>query len=229
MRKYICLLLCVVLILSISSLSACSDDKSEKNTTTVQPTTVISLESVKSYVTQGKIDTVEFALGTKAGFILDKYNTTAPATTNASDSDEDVPVFYTNNNKEDYFSIMQGASQYFYLKDDDSKQISVIACTSDAFNFKTGIDYSQSVIDSLGKPDVTDVPAKQDLIYTFGGAHNPSRLTYNFGKYRLDFVFTDDVLLATVLTDTELYPYMGHNVEPTTATTVATTSAESEQ
>ena len=67
----------------------------------------------------------------------------------------------------------------------------------------------------MGDPVETDVPADEDLFYLPIRPDSVTRYTYWFDTYRLDFVFIDELLAATVLTDTELYDGFGHSEEPT--------------
>lgn len=214
-RVFSVLIVFSIMISTCFALSSCSTTEQDKPKTTAKPTAAISKAKVEKSVLEGKIDTVEYALGTDADTIIDKYtNATATQSDNNSDHDHGIP-FYVNDTKDKYTSLMQGTAQYFYLKSDDRKRISVIACTDKAFNFSSNFTTIDEVIFSLGKADVRDVPAAEDLIYTFGAPPKPERLTYNFKEYRLDFIFDDAVLQAVMLTDTELYEDMGNTVTTT--------------
>ncbi|MGN0115704.1 MAG: hypothetical protein ACI396_10290 [Acutalibacteraceae bacterium] len=227
MKRKICMIIAVVIAVTAITLSSCSVGGTN-NTPTTTKAALNSLENVKKLATQGKIDTVEYALGTKADSIIDKYGTTAAAddtdTTAADDHDHENEHVFDVTEKTDYTRIILDTAQYFYNNDDANKQIGVIACTADAYNFKAGNCYSDDVVDALGKPDSKDIPAAEDLIYTFGVPSGVSRITYKFGKIRLDFVFVDDNLIATVLTDTEIYKNMGHSQTTAAATAAATTA-----
>lgn len=223
MKRIICIIIAVVIAVTATTLSSCSVGGA-KNTPTTTKAALNTLENVKKLATQGKIDTVEYALGTKADSIINKYGTTAAADdTDSTAADMQENHVFDVTEKSDYTRIILDTAQYFYNNDDPNKQIGVIACTADAYNFKAGNCYSDDVIDALGKPDSKDVPAAEDLIYTFGVPQGVSRITYKFGKIRLDFVFVDDNLIATVLTDTEIYKNMGHS-----QTTAAATAASAD-
>lgn len=218
MKKIICILLCLCTILTAFGLSSCT--KNDNNTeVTAKRTGITTLEAVKNVVMQGKIDGAEFALGTNPDTIKQKYSTTAA--TNATGEVQGDGTVFDVTDKGDYTRIILGTAQYFYLNKGNDHNISVVACLADAFGFKVGNCYSDTVIDSLGEPDSKDVPAAKDLIYTFGVPNNATRMTYMIDKYRLDFVFTDDNLLATVLTDTSVYKDMGNSATTAAPTTTA--------
>lgn len=229
MKRIICIMIAAALTLCVFSLASCSKENAN-NTATTAKSALNTLENVKTLAIQGKIDTVEYGLGTKADSIIEKYSTTAASTaeTTANNAQEQEMRVFDVTEKKDYTRIILDTAQFFYNNDDPNKQIGVIACTADAYNFKAGNCYSDDVIDALGKPDSTDVPAAEDLIYTFGVPQGVSRITYKFNKIRLDFVFVDDNLIATVLTDTEIYKNMGHSQTTAAATSADTTAASTD-
>ncbi|MEE1018189.1 MAG: hypothetical protein UH824_01765 [Acutalibacteraceae bacterium] len=230
MKRIICMIIAVVIAMTALSLASCSVGGTN-NTPTTTKAALNTLENVKKLAMQGKIDTVEYTLGTKADSIIDKYSTTAAADdTDNTAADEHINEHvFDVTEKTDYTRIILDTAQYFYNNDDANKQIGVIACTADAYNFKAGNCYSDDVIDALGKPDSKDIPAAEDLIYTFGVPQGVSRITYKFGKIRLDFVFVDDNLIATVLTDTEIYKNMGHSQTTAAATAGANATGDGDE
>lgn len=219
-KKIISIFTALCIAVCAFSLSSCSNSASTEPTT-AKKTAYNTMENVKKSVLQGKIDTVEFALGTKADSILQKYSTTSAQ--NAQNADHDV---FSVTPKADYTRIIKGVAQYFYLNSDADKTISVIASTSDAFNFNVGNCTPNDVIYALGEPNVRDIPDARDVLFGFGfGSENSERLTYNIDKYRLDFIFSNNLLLGVMLTDTSLYKSMGNTVTTAVKTTAATSSA----
>lgn len=224
MKRIICIMISAAVAVTAMSLCGCSVGNAN-NTPTTTKSALNTLENVKNLAKSGKIDTVEYTLGTKADSIIQKYSTTAAENTDSTADDDhnhENDIVFDVTEKTDYTRIILDTAQFFYNNDDPNKQIGVIACTADAYNFKAGNCYSDDVIDALGKPDSTDIPAAEDLIYTFGVPSSVSRITYNFDNIRLDFVFVDDNLIATVLTDTAIYTNMGHSQTTAAATTDAT-------
>lgn len=227
MKRIICMIIAAVIAVTAITLSSCSVGGTN-NTPTTTKAALNTIENVKKLAMQGKIDTVDYSLGTKADSIIQKFSTTAAENIESTAADNEhnhENHVFDVTEKTGYTRIILDTAQYFYNNDDPNKQIGVIACTADSYNFKAGNCYSDDIIDALGKPDSKDIPAAEDLIYTFGVPNGVSRITYNFGKIRLDFVFVDDNLIATVLTDTEIYKNMGHSQTTESATTNIATTA----
>lgn len=208
-KKIISLFTALCIVIGAFAFSSCSKSESTEPTT-AKRTAYNTMENVKKSVMQGKIDTVEFALGTKANVIFEKYNSKSSDSTQQADHD-----VFSVTQKADYTRIIKGLAQYFYLNDDKDKTVSVIASTSDAFNFNVGNCTPEDVTFALGEPNVRDIPDAKDVMFGFGfSSNNSERLTYNIDKYRLDFIFSNNALLGVMLTDTTIYKNIGNTVAP---------------
>lgn len=211
MRRFACFLLAIIFMLSFSS---CGDKKEDDKVTTTETPTIISQGEVKSYAEKGEILGVDVKLSDSKQSILDRYNITSESETDLNSEDDSD---HEQRNKVEVYegnkltSLTYNSNQFFIVNGKRDRGVAVIACASTAYNFDAGNCYSSDIINSLGKPNSTDVPADEDLFYLFGIPQNVKRLSYTFSNYRLDFILNDDLLCMTVLTDTNVYTKMGNS------------------
>lgn len=247
MKKILCVVICIATLLTLGSCNwfNSKDETEETVQTTSKRSIVITKDEVKKQVEQGKIDGPHFGLGanydevnqyflnivqpestTAATKIIKKKGTTKVVTETQTENPNYITQVGPN---EEYYEVYKGntmtsvyfkAEKYFYLNDKIDSGAAIIVCFDKAYGFNIGNCPSIDVINSLGQPDVTDVPSYDQLFFCMGSPNNPTRLTYNFGTKRLDFIFSDDNLMAVTLTDTSLYNGFSTG-QPTSATTQA--------
>lgn len=232
MKKLLALVLCIVILMSFGACGWLSSDEDEiVIPTTSARSTIISKDAISAQIKEGKVDGAVFSLGSdieevKEYFfdIVRPWTVTATSTVVEKDGTTKVVVGespYDNTQivtavgeKEDMYKYQKGNSltsvyydgeQYFFVNGNEDAGVAIIVCNIKAYGFEMGNCPSVDVINSLGEPDVEDVPDFNQLFFCLGSPVNPTRLTYNFGDKRLDFVFSDDNLLVVTLTDTTIY------------------------
>ncbi len=257
MKKLLSLVLCMVVLFSLGACGWFGDKEEEEEIvipTTSQRSVIITKDEASAQVAEGKVDGAYFALGssidevreyffdkvrpwtiTVTSKIVEKKGTTKVITeTSPYDNTQIVTAV---GEKEDMYKYQKGNSltsiyydgeQYFFVNGNEAAGVAIIVCNIEAYGFQMGNCPSVDVINSLGEPDVKDVPSYDQLFFCLGSPVNPTRLTYNFGDKRLDFVFSDDNLLVVTLTDTTLYNGFSTGAPITTTgaeTTIAATTA----
>lgn len=253
MKKLLSVILCMVVLLSLGACDWFQSEDEDKIVipTTSKRNVIATKEDVSAKVAEGKVDGAVFALGTEieevkeyffdivrpwtitvTSKIVNKEGTTKVVTeTSPYDNTQIVTAI---GEKEDMYKYQKGNSltsvyyngeQYFFVNGNEQAGVAIIVCNISAYGFDMGNCPSVDVINSLGEPDVKDIPSVDQLFFCLGSPVNPTRLTYNFGDKRLDFVFSDDNLLVVTLTDTKLYSGFSTGAPITTAAETTTVTA----
>ncbi|MBQ2676125.1 MAG: hypothetical protein IJF54_01820 [Clostridia bacterium] len=227
MKKILAVMLCLCCVLCLASCGDAGNGDTDAETTTKR-VKVTNLDAVKADAQQGIITGVSIGLSASADDIKDKYEQLPeePDTTEAdTDETKESTTQEEHNHDTVYVEIHQGRDltlyqcgkeQYFFVNDDMDMGVAVIAYVGDAYSFKSGYHTADDVEFSIGKPDKKDVPANDELFFLPDVPQNVTRLTYNFDNIRLDFIFVDNYLMSTVLTDTEVYTEFGDSAEQNT-------------
>ena len=254
MKKLLSIVLCTVVLLSLGACNwfESEDEENIVIPTTSQRSVIATKEEVAAQVAKGKVDGAVFALGTgieevKEYFfdivrpwtitatskVVKKKGTTKVVTeTSPYDNTQIVTAI---GEKEDMYKYQKGntltsvyynGEQYFFVNGNEKAGAAIIVCNISAYGFTMGNCPSVDVINSLGEPDVKDIPSVDQLFFCLGSPVNPTRLTYNFGDKRLDFVFSDDNLLVVTLTDTNIYGVFSTGTPITTAADTTATITE---
>lgn len=200
MKKYICLVLSLVFIFS---LVGCKDKENKGGNTQY---------TVAEYAVKGEIPELDFKLGEDPKTV-EKHYSDIVASQDAAHSEEEtedgahdhpeleVP-FYDVAEGERSVRIATDTVSYFYEKEKASKGISVISVQETAYGFTPGSTTKYEVEYAIEEKGKT-LDATEDDMYFIIPTENCVILRYTFEKYKLDFYFSDNTLVATVLTDTE--------------------------
>ena len=197
MKKLIAVLISFVFLFSFAACGGKegSESKSDESIKTV----------VTEAITQGKIPEVKYALGTSTKEI-DKYYADIEKQMKESHegdgevhSDHDIMLNSMEGNLSYTYEI--GVEKYFYEKAKKSEGISVICTLEDAFGIKQGTSKSD-VEAALAGLELKTVQAGEDELY-FVPLTEAIVLRYKSGEYKLDFYFSNNELVATVLMNTE--------------------------
>ena len=197
MKKYICLILSLVFIFS---LAGCKKDVEKAQLT------------IAEYAIKGEIPELEFKLGTDPETVKKHYSdivSSQDAAHSEAEQEEgahehpelEVP-FYEVVEKEKTVRIATDTVSYFYEKDKASKGISVISIQETAYGFTPGSTTKNQVETAFEQKGKT-LDATEDDMYFIIPTENCVILRYTFEKYKLDFYFSENTLIATVLADTE--------------------------
>lgn len=249
MKRLLSILIVFSVLFSLASCNTEKGKEKEEVQTTSKRAVVITKKEVEAQVKEGKVGGAVFALNSNIEDVKQYFfNIVSPWTvtvTSRVETDEEgntnviteqspydnTQIVTAIGEHEDLYEYKKGnnltsvfydGEKYFFKNGEEDKGVAIIACSVDAFGFKAGNCPSVDVVNSLGKPDVTDVPDFSQLFFCLGTPLDPTRLTYNFGSNRLDFIFDDDNLIMVTLTDTTIYDGF-HTV---TSTTASGTSAQ---
>ncbi len=199
MKKYICLVLGLVFVFSFM---ACKKEEKKDDNTQY---------SIEEYALMGEIPELEFNLGADPETVNKHYSdivSSQDAAYGEEEEDEthdhpelEVP-FYEVAEGEKTVRIATDTISYFYEKDKKSNGISVISVQETAYGFTPGTTTKYEVETAFERKGKT-IEATEDDMYFIIPTENCMILRYTFEKYKLDFYFSDNILIATVLTDTE--------------------------
>ena len=217
MKKIFCLMLCLVLMMSVSSCGGNTETPTDVYTT--QPrTTVTAVESVTDLASAGKFDTTEVKLGDIIDKIEDTYEY-APETA-LEDSDEhghSHDVYLEKTIGTDLTRFTYADLQFFTVNGEDNKGVAIMVTSSGAYGFKCNINLKEDIINVLGTPDYEMALPEGERFYMLG-QEDANRMTYMYDNYRLDFITVEDVLAFIVLTDTDIYDEFSTNTAVVTET-----------
>lgn len=197
MKKIIAILISLVFLFS---LAACGDKEAPKT----EGDEALK-NSIAESVSVGKIPEVKYAIGT-ASEEIDKYYADIEKQMEEAHegdgnvhSDDDMML----NSMEGYLSYTYeiGTEKYFYEKAKKAAGISVICSLEDAFGIKQGTSKSE-VEAALTGLELQTLQASEEELY-FVPLIEAIVLRYKSGDYRLDFYFSNNELVATVLINTK--------------------------
>lgn len=200
MKKYICLVLSLVFVFSLVGCKG--DEKKDDNTQ----------YTIAEYAAKGEIPELDFKLGADPKTV-EKHYSDIVSSQDAAHSEEEqeegahdhpeleVP-FYDVVEGEKTVRIATDTVSYFYEKDKAANGISVISIQETAYGFIPGSTTKYEVETAFEQKGKT-LDATEDDMYFIIPTENCVILRYTFEKYKLDFYFSDNTLIATVLTDTE--------------------------
>lgn len=198
MKKIIALLLVVCFIFSFAACkgnedSGASDEIADKSS------------DVAANVVAGKIPELKFAIGAAVADVDNYYKDIENQMEEGHEgaghvhTDEDMLLSAV----EGYLSFTYeiGDAKYFYEKAKKDKGISVVCSLGDAFGIKQGAVKSE-VEAALSELELKTVQAGDNELY-FVPLIEAIILRYKNGNMQLDFYFSNNELVATVLRNTE--------------------------
>lgn len=187
MKKTVALLLCVICVFMFAGC------KKEKEPEVITP--VFETVDLKAEMEKGAIPEVKYPLGTSFDMIKVDYK---------MDSDEDNHDAYEAQQSRSYF-ISADFVYYYSEKDKKEDGVSSLVCFDTAFGIQVGSEQTKNdVKKAFPSVEFTEKEVKsKELYFTELTFDNASVLTYTTGKYRVDFIFVDDGLMAINLIDTE--------------------------
>ncbi len=203
MKKIIALILCICLISCL--FAGCGKD--EKPETSSSSTADGSIDAIAA---DGKLDGVKYGLGADIEAVKAYYEALAAEyEENHGDDNHDhgatgEEAHYFELKERDGYSIVDVSSARFYFEDGkEDKGVSVIASDSNTFGFSVGITTKYEVEDAVKAKGDTFNATDAELRFLAVRTEPVLVLRYEFDDYNLDFYFYDNLLITTVLTDTE--------------------------
>lgn len=186
MKKLFCIILSLLFVFCFCS---CGDTTTEKAS---EP------NAIETAAESGKLGNAKFQLGTSREEIETYVNSYIAE--NGEDSD-----FLDINEYGELTSLMTKKDLYFYKTANADKGMGAIVTFDNVGDFSMGITMIDDVKKSLAG-EYTESTATEEQQYFLPAAEEDCKLlSYNCGKYRLDFFFISDFLSAITLTDPEIF------------------------
>ncbi len=203
MKKIIALALCICLISCL--FAGCGKSEPSKDTSSSTAT-----GKIDSLASKGKIDGVDYGLGADIETVKAHYKELAEKYAEEhGDDDHDHGVtgeeghYYYLDEYDDHTVIDVSSARFYFENGKEDKGISAIASDSDTFGFSVGVTTKYEVEEAL-KAEGKAVNAGEDELRFLAVRTEPVLvLRYEFGDYQLDFYFYDNLLITTVIIDTE--------------------------
>lgn len=181
MKKILALVLCVVFVFSFA---ACKEKSNDEN--------ALYSVDIERYVNSGRIDTLEYKLGSDVDEVKDKLSESVG-------EEGESNFFEIETNK---YTVMSAGEIYCcYITDESDKGLTHIATCEGAYGFKKGdltIQVSQAM-ESLGYKATERNAVQGELFFLPGVGTNATVLEYNFEENTLLFVFQESALSFILL------------------------------
>ena len=199
MKKHVCILLSLGILLCFSGC------KKGENPSGINSGDI----TIEEYAENGQIPEQKFALGAHIQTVKDYYSNLVAqyeaqeTEENTGHSHEDLEAYYFDVSQgEKTVRMDTGNTTFFYEKAKADKGVSVISTKETAFGFEVGSTSKQeieSAFESKGKT----IDATDDDMYFVIQTEKCVILRYTFENIKLDFYFTDNVLMTTVIMNTQ--------------------------
>ncbi len=203
MKKIIILALCICLISCLFAGCGKAEVSSETDSTT-------ATGKIDSLAAEGKLDGVKYGLGADIEELKSYYEALANEyEENHGDDNHDHGMtgeeahYYYLDEYEEHTVIDVSSARFYYENGKEDKGISVIATDSDVFGFSVGVTTKYEVEDAVKAEGDTFNATEDELRFLAVRTEPVLVLRYEFDDYQLDFYFYDNLLMTTVITDTE--------------------------
>ncbi len=191
MKRLLCLILALLMVLSLASCKKDGDDVSSDQGN--------STYDLVACMNQGKIPEATYVLGVDPEKIKNDYNYYEEAEEHTQEHE-----IYVRENPNST-NIVVGDYYYYYVNGEEDKGISSIVSFSTAFGTEVhGFETKQDIIEKFNsvvfeERELTSLQA----YFIPGEVENCTALTCKTENRRIDFVFMEDSLIAINLVDTE--------------------------
>ena len=160
----------------------------------------------------GKIDGVEFGLGSNVAEVKRHYSALA-AKEDETHTEEDEThdhaneefAYYNLINKETYTIIDIASARFYYLNSGEDKGIAAISTDGPTFGFTPGVTMKYEVEEAVEAKGETEAATEADLRFLPVRTEDVVILRYKYDSYQLNYYFYDNVLISTVLIDTSIW------------------------
>ena len=203
MKKIIALALCICLISCLFA-GCCKSEPSEDTSSST------STGKIDSLASKGKIDGVYYGLGADIETVKAHYKELAEKYKEEHGEDNhdhgvtgEEGHYYYLDEYDDHTVIDVSSARFYFENGKEDKGISAIASDSDTFSFSVGVTTKYEVEEAL-KAEGKAVNAGEDELRFLAVRTEPVLvLRYEFGDYQLDFYFYDNLLITTVIIDSD--------------------------
>ena len=189
-RSIFSVLLAILLVFCFSGCAA----EEEEFTSSVEP--IEHSLDILAYAQKGEIPEVPFKLGDDVDNLKETF----------LDHIESGSEIYELGvmEGEETVHLLGGSMTFCYQKDKKENGISVIVAQEYAYDFAMGVQYIDDVIFAVGSDDYQRASTtEEDAFFLPVVPENSECLTYTVNNYQLKFIFTDNVISAVSLIDTE--------------------------
>lgn len=201
MKKILALVLCF----SLLALAGCGAAPSSSEPSSSKSAT----GEIDNLAADGKVDGIEYGLGADIEEVKTYYENLANEyATEHAGSDEHVHGdaeeyhYYNFEEGEDFCTIDISKARFYYETGKEDKGVAVIATDSETFGFVPGETMKYEVEDAI-KAEGDIFEATEDELRFLAVRTEPLIvLRYEFEDYQLEFYFYDNLLVTTVLIDT---------------------------
>ena len=201
MKKLIALMLCISLV----ALAGCGAAPSSSEPSSSKSAT----GEIDSLASDGKVDGIEYGLGADVETVKEYYETLAEEyAAEHTDTDEHLHDdaeeyhYYAFEEGEDFCTIDISEARFYYETGKEDKGVSVIATDSETFGFIPGETMKYEVEDAIKAEGDIFEATEAELRFLAVRTEPLIVLRYEFSDYQLDFYFYDNLLVTTVLIDT---------------------------
>ena len=200
MKKIVCMLLSLAILFSFAGCKK-GDNPSSVNS---------GETSVEEYAKQGQIPELKFSLGADIESVKQYYSDLV-AQFEKEETEEENPGHNHEDLEAYYFDVAEGEKTvrmdtgntfFFYEKAKADKGISVISTKETAFGFVPGSTIKQEIEMAFESKGET-LDATEDDMYFVIQTDTSVILRYTFENIKLDFYFTDNILMTTVIMNTQ--------------------------
>ena len=200
MKKFISIILVMVFVFCFAACGVKEDDPAQNSSVENKS------NDIKTAVLKGEIPELQLSLGDSVEDLENYYD---QLETQIEESHEDGEG-HVHNDNDIYMNISRGTlsvtyeigtEKYYYEKEKRDEGISVICSLDVAFGFNNGTSRTD-VEARLADLNTKSLQAGEDELY-FVPVPDALILRYSEGDYQLDFYFTDNQLVATVLRNTK--------------------------
>ncbi len=198
MKKLFTVILAVLMLFSLAACGGKDDTE-----TPSAPAIPDKSDEVAAAVSEGRIPELEFKLGDSTSDLRTRFNELLEDMEDAHEGGghvhNDGDILLDKSEGELSMTYTVGTAGYYYEKEKSKNGIAVLLSLEDAFGFKQGTPRAD-VETALAKLSLKSLNAGEDELY-FVPIPEAIILRYKKDGRQLDFYFSDNELVATVLRD----------------------------
>lgn len=188
-------LLCSVVVLTML-FCLCGCGGAAKNTSSgVTPADPTENEKAAA---AGKIPELSFALGDDPDEIITFYEEQDPT----SQPEEEIDRYFEVIRGQNSVTIAAGSQTYYYERANKDKGVSVLCSSDQAYGFTVGVTTLQEVESSFSGSAQRLTATEDDQYFLIAPVEDCTILRYRYEDVKLDFYFSENVLIAAVLMNT---------------------------
>jgi len=194
-----------LLALLLSLLMVCFVGCSQNNNDSSADTDIVSTAKT------GKLDSVEFGLGADVEQVKEHYSKLAEEYEKEHSSEDshnhngEVSAYYNLIKKDGYSVIDIASARFYYLNDQQEKGIAAVSTDGEVFGFTPGVTMKYEVEEAINAKGDIKSGTEDEMKFLAVRTEPIVVLRYDFENIRLDFYFYDNVLISTVILDTNVW------------------------